>query len=155
MSTKSLTVSRSTNSDATRLFSKTTLTNGELGCWEFTGCLDRGGYGRIYWGGKRGYLAHRAAYEHAYGPIPAGLAVDHTCNNRSCIHYEHLEAVSPAENNRRAAERRTHCKNGHEYTESSTYHHDGNRHCRICNRLAVRRYAMRQRIKANTPPPEV
>jgi hypothetical protein len=144
MSTKSLTVSRSTNADATRLFSKTTLTNGDLGCWQFTGCLNRDGYGRFYSEGKS-WLAHRVAYELANGPIPAGLTVDHTCNNRACIRYEHLEAVTPAENSRRAAERRTHCKNGHEYTESNTYHHRGKRHCRTCNRLAVRRYALRKR----------
>jgi hypothetical protein len=87
-------------------------------------------------------------------PIPAGLTVDHICNNRACIRYDHLEAVTQAENNRRAAERRTHCKNGHEYTESSTYHHDGARYCRICNRLAVRRYAMRQRTNPDAPPPK-
>lgn len=45
MSTES-TERRATNSDATRLFSKTTYTTGELGCREFTGgCLNRDGTG--------------------------------------------------------------------------------------------------------------
>ncbi len=153
MSKKSSIVSRATNSDATRLFSKTTYTTGDPGCWEFNGYLDRDGYGRFYCRGKS-RCAHRVAYEIAYGPIPAGLTVDHTCNNRACIRFEHLEAVTQAENTRRAVERRTHCRNGHEYTESSTYHHEGRRYCRICNRLAVRRYAMRQRTNPDTPPPE-
>src|SRR4051794_32904293 len=107
MSAESSTTRRATNGETTRLYSKITYTTGDLGCWEFNGYLDPGGYGRIHWRGKNGYLAHRAAYELAYGPIPPGLAVDHTCNNRACIRYEHLEAVTPAENNRRAAERRT------------------------------------------------
>jgi len=78
--------------------------------------------------------------------IPDGLTVDHTCNNRACIRFEHLEAVTTAENNRRAAERRTHCKNGHEWNEANTYwHREGKRNCRRCNADAVRRYAARRK----------
>ena len=51
-------------------------------------------------------------------------------NNRACVRYEHLDAVTHAENCRRAAERRTHCKNGHEWNETNTYLHKGKRNCR-------------------------
>jgi hypothetical protein len=45
--------------------------------------------------------AHRAAYEQAKGPIPAGMHLDHVCRNRSCINPDHLEPVTSAENTRR------------------------------------------------------
>ena len=133
------------NSDATRLYSKTTLNED---CWEYTGYLDPNGYGRFHYHGKS-HGAHRVAYELAYGTIPPGLAVDHTCSNPSCIRYEHLEAVTTAENNRRAAERRTHCKNGHEWNETNTYWHKEKRHCRRCNADAARRYAARRRTASD------
>jgi HNH endonuclease len=136
-----------TERDASRLYSKVSYTTTDPGCWEFTGYLDKDGYGRFFSQGRT-RPAHRVAYELAYGPVPPGMAVDHTCNNRSCIRYEHLEAVTTAENNRRAAERRTHCRAGHEYTEESTYWWGGARRCRLCNRLAVRRYYLRQKEQA-------
>jgi hypothetical protein len=154
---ESPTPSRKSNTETTRLFSKVSYKTDDLACWEFTGYRDPDGYGRIYWRGRSGYLAHRAAYELAYGQIPEGLTVDHTCYNRACIRYEHLEAVPHAENVRRAAERRTprtHCGNGHEYTEASTYWHRGGRHCRVCNRLASRRYSIRKRSAATRSPSE-
>jgi hypothetical protein len=78
------------------------------------------------------------------------MAVDHTCNNRACIRYEHLEAVTQVENMRRAVERRTHCRAGHEYTDATTYWHRGTRHCRPCNALAVNRYALRKRSESSS-----
>jgi hypothetical protein len=131
-----------TNSNSTRLFSKVSV-NEE--CWEYTGYLDPDGYGRFHYNGKC-HGAHRVAYVLAYGSIPPGLAVDHLCGNRACIRYEHLEAVTTAENNHRAAERRTHCKNGHEWSQENTYwHKPGKRNCRRCNAEAVRRYSARRK----------
>lgn len=132
--------------DATRLFSKTTFTKGEP-CWEFNGYRDPNGYGRIYWKGKQARLAHRVAYELAYGAIPPGMAVDHLCSNRACIRYEHLEVVTQKENLRRAAERRTHCGNGHAWTPENTYTINGNRRCRACGREATKRYYYRNKAK--------
>lgn len=80
------------------------ITVDENGCHVFTGALDRG-YGRIGIGPRAegiGYT-HRLMYEAANGPIPEGLHIDHLCRNRACCNPDHLEAVTQAENNRRAA----------------------------------------------------
>lgn len=45
----------------------------------------------------RNTLAHRAAYERAVGPIPAGFHIHHVCGNRRCVNVDHLRAVSPLE----------------------------------------------------------
>lgn len=54
-------------------------------------------------GHRKQYLAHRVMYEALVGPIPAGLVIDHLCRNTRCVNPDHLEAVTQAENVRRAA----------------------------------------------------
>lgn len=106
-------------------------------CWVFKGAVATSGYGRIGHGGRT-LQAHRAAYELFVGPIPTGLHIDHLCRNRLCCNPEHLEAVSQAENNRRAwkvrCANKTHCKRGHEFTPDNTFLHPlGGRQCRECH----------------------
>jgi hypothetical protein len=49
------------------------------------------------------------------------------------VNPDHLEAVPRDENDRRRRNRRTHCPQGHEYTESnSLIDTRGYRLCRIC-----------------------
>ena len=60
-----------------------------------TGCLiwqrqiTRQGYGRIGFR-RRTWLAHRLAWFAHRGPIPKGLFVCHSCDNRRCIAIDHL-----------------------------------------------------------------
>lgn len=71
------------------------------GCIEWTGGLNNCGYGQtsIY---AKHVLAHRLAFELANGPIPAGVYVLHTCDNRVCVNPDHLWLGSQLDNVRDA-----------------------------------------------------
>ena len=115
------------------------------GCWLWSGADNGNGYGTVYVNGRKTY-AHRVSYEMAHGPIPVGLQIDHLCRVRNCVRPEHLEVVTPRENNLRgespAAQqsRRTHCPQGHAYDETNTWvSKTGHRSCRTCTTERSRR----------------
>lgn len=103
--------------------------------------------------GPRGYASikdgptkkrmHRVVYEHLIGPIPVGLELDHLCRVRNCVCPFHLEPVPQRTNLMRGFSptainaRKTHCPNGHSYTEENTYRPPGRpmRVCRTCARI--------------------
>lgn len=114
-------------------------------CWNWTGNLDRKGYG-VMAIGKIPTKAHRIAYTVITDAIPCGLVIDHLCRNRRCVNPDHLEPVTQEENKRRGVAARTHCKHGHEYTAENTITSRGFRECRTCDRL---RGAMRNRNGRN------
>lgn len=109
-------------------------------CHVYIGNLMPNGYGRI----QRQYV-HRIAYEHAKGPIPPRLDIDHLCRVRNCINPDHLEAVTRRENLLRGETltawhaAKTHCIHGHEYTPENTGRTAGGRFCRACARAYDRR----------------
>ncbi len=73
-------------------------------CIEFTGYKDRNGYGIVSVSGKN-KRAHRVAYETAFGQIPAGLVVRHTCDNPSCVNPDHLRTGTHLDNMRDKVDR--------------------------------------------------
>lgn len=118
----------------------------ENGCWTWLGGLRGKGYGGFQVSYGTSVAAHRFIYEQLEGPIPTGLQLDHLCRNRTCVNPDHLEPVTLQENISRGLTGKvnhrnsvkTHCPNGHEYTEESTYHPPGHptwRCCKLCRRL--------------------
>lgn len=57
------------------------------GCLEWLGYVNR--YGRFRYQG-RAALAHRVAWELAFGAIPEGMSVLHRCDNTRCCNALHL-----------------------------------------------------------------
>jgi hypothetical protein len=116
------------------------------GCWYWTAATQHG-YGVFSVreeNGKNGrirnYKAHRYAYALLREQPPVNRQLDHLCNVRHCVNPDHLKVVTAKENIRRSdarpfqLARRTHCKNGHEYTEDNIYRYRGYRECRACHR---------------------
>jgi len=70
------------------------------GCWLWTKCINRGGYGMATarTGREDTVLAHRLAYQAWVGPISKALVVHHKCHTPICINPDHLQAITQREN---------------------------------------------------------
>lgn len=117
--------------------------DGAAACWEWIGSRDASGYGCLHVTRGKRDRAHRISYTLARGPIPAGMHLDHLCENTSCCNPWHLEAVSPMENTRRQARsriarQRVECEYGHSLADAAVHTGaDGStrRFCRECRRV--------------------
>jgi len=109
-------------------------------CWEWQGARSKGkGYGRFYDCGE--VSAHRKAWELHHGqPVPSGLNVCHSCDNPPCCNPAHLRVDTQSGNIRERDQKRrgrnsrkTHCPEGHEFSEENTIiTAAGARSCRQC-----------------------
>lgn len=83
--------------------------------------------------------AHRFIYEYYFNRMDSNLQIDHLCRNRACVNPFHLELVTQKINLLRGFgisainARKTHCPQGHEYSEENTWISKKNhRFCKIC-----------------------
>jgi Zn ribbon nucleic-acid-binding protein len=131
-----------------RFWIKVAVTESE--CWQWTGYVAPGGYGRF---GVDGTIrvAHRHAFSVLVQEVPAGRELDHTCHDpircqlgdacphRRCVNPDHLKLATPGENGGpdrayRPLSARTTCPQGHPY-DRIRYHPDGrvaHRGCSVC-----------------------
>lgn len=82
-----------------RFWDKVTFSDLE-GCWLWTACCDRDGYGQFR-NRKKTVYAHRFSYEQHHGQIPVGFEVNHVCRIKSCVNPNHLEMLTPEEHQKK------------------------------------------------------
>ncbi len=116
------------------------------GCLEWTGCFYKSGYPQFWFEGKK-QRGNRVIYKLLHGEIDKTKVVRHSCDNTKCINPDHLQIGTQKENmmdaksrKRFAAQKKTHCKHGHEFNKENTRIDPlGKRVCRTCARLTMRR----------------
>lgn len=113
--------------------------------WSLDTALNNKGYHVLCVGDGQKKYGHVVSYELFIGVIPEGMEVDHVCRTTWCCNPDHLEAVTHAENLRRAYPR---CKQGHDLTDPA------NRYIRPSSSTAGGMCRPCQnRRNANRPPP--
>lgn len=73
------------------------------GCWAWTGSVNNYGYGHFR--DEKKIQAHRWAYLHWKGNIPAGKILRHTCDTANCVNPDHLIPGTNKENSADAVAR--------------------------------------------------
>ncbi len=122
------------------------------GCWEHTYSRrsQQDGYGRIRFKGRR-FLMHRFFYALYNGEVDDHLLVCHRCNNPVCVNPSHLYLGTQYDNMQDRVKagnykegHKTHCKFGHEFTETNTWMRKQGKYikrvCRECVRIRKMEY---------------
>jgi hypothetical protein len=134
------------------------------GCWLWMGAIqgkyykrENGGYGSFrYFGAVT--PAHIVSCRIHGIEIPEGHEIDHLCRITSCVNPEHIEPVTRAVNFERgignkgeAQSAKTHCINGHPYSDENTAIRKGKRgnperQCRICRRNTENKHYAKRKL---------
>jgi hypothetical protein len=122
-------------------------------CWLWTGRVTEKGYARIRADGRAQFV-HVLSYERAHGPVPAGKELDHLCRVKRCANPAHLDPVIHLVNILRGEgvcarnARKTHCPQGHPYTEENISRTtSGGRRCRTCAQsYQAKRYQSKRKV---------
>lgn len=133
------------------------------GCWIWKGTRAPNGYGRFFVGRfdhqVRWMPAHRFSWDYHHGPIPLGLCVCHTCDQKLCINPAHLFIGTHGENMRDRNEKRRQARGeGHGVAKLDdltvqwirSQHRSGRGHKRIARDLGVNKSTVARVLKGET-----
>lgn len=76
----------------------------EEGCWFWKEDSVNNWYGTVWFAGRY-RPTHQFSYIVHHGPIPRGMFVIHTCDNKGCVHPNHLKLGTRRQNTDEAMER--------------------------------------------------
>lgn len=108
--------------DPGRYLAMRTEVRGQDECWPWLLSAGSHGYGQG-WDGQTVRTAHSMTWEFWTGEkVSRPMTIDHICHNKLCQNPRHLRVIP---NKMNATDNgfagRTHCPQGHEYTDENTY----------------------------------